>query len=236
MPGGSPADALVRALAVALIGTAVLFTAAPALDLAVSALFYRPGAGFWRADLALSAAVRAAAWRLSEAMILVAVAGLVLAAARRRIAGIAPRVWGFVLLLYALGPGLLVNLLLKSHWGRARPADVAEFGGSLPFTPPLVVSDACARNCSFVSGEAAANAAFAIALAVAIRAVRPPLRPAAVAAVTWAGAAVALAGSFQRIATGRHFLSDVLFAALLVAALAILLAPLARPPAARDAA
>ena len=42
------------------------------------------------------------------------------------------RLWGFVVALYVLGPGLIVNALLKSYWGRARPAAV--FEGEARFT------------------------------------------------------------------------------------------------------
>ncbi|MCX7890352.1 MAG: phosphatase PAP2 family protein [Rhodobacteraceae bacterium] len=234
MPDSFPTDAQVRALALAILAAAALFTAFPAIDLVVSSWFYRPGAGFWRDGLALPTAIRLTAWRLTEAMILAGVAGLLWAAAGRRIAGIAPRVWGFVLALYALGPGLLVNLVLKNNWGRARPADITDFGGAHDFTPPLVLADACARNCSFVSGEVSANAAFAISLAVLVRAVRPRLAPATAATVTWAGVVVALVGSAQRITTGRHFLSDAVFAVLFVLAIAVLLAPLARGAGAGD--
>lgn len=38
-----------------------------------------------------------------------------------------------LLLLLAIGPGLLVNSAFKDHWGRSRPKQVREFGGQLPF-------------------------------------------------------------------------------------------------------
>ncbi len=36
----------------------------------------------------------------------------------------------FLALLYILGPGVLVNLLFKEHWGRPRPVNIVEFGGT----------------------------------------------------------------------------------------------------------
>ncbi|QLQ19882.1 MAG: phosphatase PAP2 family protein [Exiguobacterium profundum] len=67
---------------------------------------------------------------------------------------------GFVLAVYALGTGVLVHGLLKAYWGRARPAQVTEFGGIAAFTPPWLISQECTRNCSFVSGEVSGAVAF----------------------------------------------------------------------------
>ena len=50
---------------------------------------------------------------------------------------------------------LLVNALLKDHWGRARPNETTLFGGDGAFSGPFVIAGQCARNCSFVSGEGA---------------------------------------------------------------------------------
>src|SRR6185369_11421417 len=100
----------------------------------------------------------------------------------------------------ALGPGLLVNGILKSYWGRPRPAVTDLFGGNLPFVPAGQWSDACPKNCSFVSGEAAST--FWLLCLV-------PLLPTAwrrsgvIAIIT-----VAVFTSGLRIAFGGHYLSD----------------------------
>ena len=63
-------------------------------------------------------------------MILLALFGLIVGRGLRYpVLGVPVRSWGYILLLYALGPGLLVDGLLKRFWGRARPADVQTFGG-----------------------------------------------------------------------------------------------------------
>ena len=49
---------------------------------------------------------------------------------------------------------LIVNMLLKGFWGRARPNDISELGGKEIFTPWFEISTACYSNCSFVSGDA----------------------------------------------------------------------------------
>ena len=112
----------------------------------------------------------------------------------------------FVLLSLAIGPGLLVNTLFKDQFGRARPSQIVEFGGTKKFTPPLIVTDQCEKNCSFVSGHASSGffmAAFAMLLTGWKR------RAAYVAALAfglWIG--------FIRMAMGGHFFSDVLFAGI----------------------
>ncbi len=53
----------------------------------------------------------------------------------------------------ALGPGLVTNLIFKDHWGRARPIDVQQFGGTERFTPWWDPRGDCPNNCSFIAGE-----------------------------------------------------------------------------------
>jgi lipid A 4'-phosphatase len=56
----------------------------------------------------------------------------------------------------ALGPGLLVNVGFKNHWGRPRPGHVEQFGGDQRFVAWWQPDGECRKNCSFVSGEASA--------------------------------------------------------------------------------
>jgi lipid A 4'-phosphatase len=118
-----------------------------------------------------------------------------------------PRATLFVLATFALGPGLIVNGILKEHWGRARPRALSEFGGDAIFSPAWWISDQCARNCSFVSGEAAA----AFCLVALVFLVRKEQRPAMLVFTLSFAATVSL----TRIAVGAHFLSDVLIAWLI---------------------
>nr|WP_244635692.1 phosphatase PAP2 family protein [Chthonobacter albigriseus] len=103
-----------------------------------------------------------------------------------------------------LGPGLLVNVLLKGFWGRARPVQVIDFGGDHPFSAPWVIAGNCDWNCSFVSGEASSSM-FLVALAlVGPRAWRT--------AVATAAVVFSIVMSLNRIAFGGHFFSDVVLA------------------------
>jgi len=131
--------------------------------------------------------------------------------------GIGLRAICYVAAVFLVGPVLLTNLVFKDQWGRARPVHVEASPEVDIFTPPLVVSDACSRNCSFPSGDAAA--AFAL------------LAPAFILPRRWrplAIAAVLAIGSFYggiRIFQGAHYLSDVIFAGLLSALVATGLYP-----------
>ena len=112
-----------------------------------------------------------------------------------------------VLLVLAIGPGLIVHSLLKDHWGRPRPAQIVDFGGSGHYVPPGVISDQCARNCSFVSGHASAG--FMIAAGALFW---PHRRRRWLAAGLVAGSLIGAV----RIVQGGHFLSDVIGAGLVV--------------------
>ena len=121
----------------------------------------------------------------------------------------------FLLLGLALGPGLLVNVILKDNWGRPRPMQVKEFGGALDFRPWYKTDGACPKNCSFVSGET--SGAFWL---VAPASLAPgPLRPPAVALALGVGVVTGV----MRVAFGGHFPSDVLFAGLFTLMLVALL-------------
>ncbi len=210
-------------LAVFTLVAVLAFTLRPGIDIAVSRLFYAPATGFRLANDPAAAAVRWIIWRMSEAILFVALAALLAAAFRRRIAGIEPRRWGFVALLYLAGPLLLVNGILKTYSGRARPADIVEFGGRAQFTAPFRIADQCLKNCSFVSGEGAAAVALAIAVVVLASAPSLDLTARIRRAAVFGAVTVGFTGSFLRLATGRHFLSDTIFAALFVGIIAVVL-------------
>lgn len=233
MPARRLALALIAAGALAFAAMAALTLAAPGLDLAVSRWFWN-GTSF---PVAAWAPARAAREVFRASYHLLALAALAAAflprAARLRLPA---REAGFVLAAYALGPGLLVNAGLKSFWGRARPREIAEFGGAARFTPPLVPTDQCTRDCSFVSAESAGLAFFAVAVLLLAW---PRLRTSAARTGLAAGLALwALSGAWLRIAFGAHFLSDTVFAAALMAmlvpvvwlALGLGRAPVSLPP------
>ncbi len=121
-----------------LAGIAVIATlamlAGHKLDLQIAALFYDP------AQQRFLAAINpyVAAVRENGLIALVTCIGTVVAALVTRMLRLPQRVIPGRVVLFlvgalALGPGLLVNGILKEHWHRPRPVHVTEFGGNKPY-------------------------------------------------------------------------------------------------------
>ncbi len=116
----------------------------------------------------------------------------------------------FFILMLALGPGLVVNVMLKDNQGRARPREVREFGGQYPFSQIWQRGDT-GNNSSFPSGHASV-AFYLTAPWFVLR------RRKRVQATCWLAGGLgygSLVGA-ARILQGGHFLSDVLWAGGLV--------------------
>lgn len=204
------------AVVFASVGLALMFVLAPDVDLWFSGLFFGDVTGFHLRDAVWVRALYDIVHPLAVVLILGLLVLLIYNLWRRRAVGpFDVRAVLFMLAVLAVGPGLVVNVVFKDHWGRARPRDVVEFGGNREFTPAFVISDQCERNCSFVSGHASLPFAFA-ALGFLLRRRRWAL---------YAGAAAfgGLVG-LGRIAQGAHFLSDVVFSGVFVFFVAYLLA------------
>lgn len=112
---------------------------------------------------------------------------------------------------YAIGVGVIVNSFLKETFGRARPRDTLGLGGEHPLSAAWEISQACATNCSFTSGEAAG--AMAMLSVVYLIPSRWPLTLRITTAFL-GGLAIVL--SFNRILFGGHYLSDVVLSALII--------------------
>ncbi|CAK0757921.1 lipid A 4'-phosphatase [Gammaproteobacteria bacterium] len=199
----------------------VLFLVFPSLDLRISYWFYRPDEGFfWRSHPLVVFIYNVVPWLA---------AGLVVGYSAVLLGPlVSKKVWlqsrrrsvGYLLLVLLLGPGLMVNTVLKDHWGRARPYQVQFFGGTQQFTPALVPATQCDRNCSFVSGHASLGFYF-----VAFGFVLRHQRRAWLAIGLVAGTGVGLV----RIIQGGHFLGDVIFSFFVVYVVAWVLQGLVHP-------
>ncbi len=190
--------------------TGLVFGLYPQLDLRIAALFYDPVRHTWPADEGdLWPIYRNVNFLLSVSLAIFAAGAHAFAALFGRSPLLSRSETAFLLGGLALGPGLIVNVLLKPEWGRPRPAEVIQFGGMFDFVPWWNPFGQCSGNCSFVSGEMSVAAWFlAWALVVPER---------------YRGAVMALAtlncmivGAI-RISVGSHFASDVLFAAVFTA-------------------
>jgi membrane-associated PAP2 superfamily phosphatase len=195
-------------VAVLLALVSLFFALAPQLDIAVSRLFYDPASGFVEVHRASLEAVRLVNRIAMWTVVLGAFALLALKGLVPDLLALPPsRKMLFVLAAFMIGPGLIVNVILKDYWGRARPREILEFGGTASFSPAWWIGGECHLNCSFVSGEAAAAfCLLALAFVVADR---------WKAFTAFTAVAFATAVSFARIAAGAHFLSDVLIGWLL---------------------
>ena len=228
-----PDDPVTLALA-ATISLSLFFMLSPRTDVAVSALFFSAD-GFALSQEPLLRALRKSSSGVLGVMLSAQLAVVVIGLYRSggRLVGPARRA-AVLLAGLALGSGLVVNGLLKSVWGRARPMQIEAFGGEADFTPAWWISDNCVTNCSFVSGEAS-SALWMVAVVVLM---------APVAQRRWALPLVLAYGgalSLNRLAFGAHFLSDILLSwaltglvlallhRLMLARPAGLLAPVAEP-------
>ncbi|MCU4676679.1 phosphatase PAP2 family protein [Catenovulum sp. 2E275] len=111
-------------------------------------------------------------------------------------------IYSFLLASLLIGPGLLVNEVLKNNSiGRARPVEIQEFNGPDTYTAAFEYSGQCDRNCSFVSGHASMGFYF-IALGWLLRSRR----------AFYIGLGIGIIVGLTRIVQGGHFLSDTIFA------------------------
>ncbi|WP_018387678.1 phosphatase PAP2 family protein [Ancylobacter sp. FA202] len=204
--------------------TAILATAAisflfylfPQIDLTVAGLFHEPGKGFPAAHIPLLQDFRTFASNVSLFLPLLVLVCLVLKLSfPAKTSLLPPRLALFFIPLFLLGPGLLVNGILKPYWGRPRPINITEFGGTWPFGNPWMIGPQGLGNHSFSSGEAAFTACLLPLILFLPREWRGPVG-------VLIGLFVAAVG-LNRIAFGGHFLSDVLISVGLMLILAAVL-------------
>jgi len=205
---------LLRVDVLLFVTCALLFSAWPGLDLATARAFFEPGDGFPLGDTIyiqfLYETFQYGGWIVLLGALGGWIAGRL---GKTRRPEVTRRACVYLLLVGILGPMLLVNGVLKEHWGRARPHQVTQFGGERTFSPALVPTDQCDSNCSFVSGHAAAGFYF-MALAWAFRR----------RGWLYGGIGLGALSGFARIAEGDHFLSDVVFSGWSVYATCLLVA------------
>jgi lipid A 4'-phosphatase len=116
----------------------------------------------------------------------------------------------YCILVLLIGPGLIVNVILKDHWGRPRPREVDLFGGSMPYHYVWQEGD-IGKGKSFPCGHAAAGF-YMITPFFALRRRRRRLAWTFLLIGTVYGSLM----GFGRIAQGGHFLSDVVGSGVIV--------------------
>ena len=196
---------LTIALTIGLVA-GVICAVDPQLDLDIARAFYDPDWPIFRINAQpwvqhSREASRAVITLLVLPAFLAILGKLILPQRRMLIEG---RAALFLVATLALGPGLVTNMVFKDHWGRSRPIDVQQFGGTEHFTPWWDPRGDCPNNCSFIAGEP--SGAF---WTLAPAALAPPeLRAVAYGAAIAFGVGIGV----LRIGGGGHFFSDVLFA------------------------
>jgi membrane-associated PAP2 superfamily phosphatase len=190
----------------------ILLCALPSVDLALSALCYDP--------------TQLSAWYLKQASpwlelyqygelpayAMAVGAGLVLVLGWRGAAWQQYRRHCLVLVLaVALGPGLLVNGLLKPLWGRPRPRHIEQFAGSQPYRP-WWQPGAPGQGESFPSGHAAMG--YVLIAGTGLVPCRRRVWPChlLLGAALGYGTLIGVA----RVVQGGHFASDVAWAGFLM--------------------
>lgn len=205
-PNSSPSriSGLTTIMLLTMVASAIVFSLYPEIDLRVSAVFYEASQGFVGERDAFVMSLYKGVPLMSRAIIIALFIALFAYSIDRGQTGARRRIQvGFLIASLALGPGILIDVLLKDNWGRARPAKVEQFGGTQTFTPALHRTDQCDNNCSFVSGHASAGF-YLVSLGFLGN---------AVARRRWTliGLSAGALFGFGRITQGGHFLSDIVF-------------------------
>ncbi len=178
------------------------------LDQRVAAIFYQPGkvgvkAWPWQHGWLLDNLFKyATVFTVTVAVgaLLVALSGFVWPNTKR---------WQkpalFIVLVIALGPGLMVNLVFKDHWGRPRPVHLVEFGGKNSYLPPLKIGNTPHK--SFPCGHCSVGFMFFALYFLSTK------RKAMYFMLTML---IAFLMAVTRMTAGGHFISDILWSGYLV--------------------
>ena len=178
-------------------------------DLAVEALFYSPGAGWVLGDREPWALLyhfgNLPAFALGAMGVIAFALSFFYERFRPdRMAAL------FVVALLALGPGLIVNTVFKDHWGRPRPSDIVQFGGTQTYRS-FWHPGSPDQGRSFPSGHAAVGF-FLMAPFFVLRRKAPGWARRALVAGILYGSLMGLGRMIQ----GGHFLTDVIWSGCMV--------------------
>jgi lipid A 4'-phosphatase len=186
--------------------TTIVSLIGPNVDLLLAGTFYDPPTReFTASGIAHDALLRQQGW-IAAGTCLVLWALAFAKFQRFRLPSSGPRHAIALTLSLIIGPGVLVNGILKQHSGRPRPAMVTQFGGDKRFVDWWNPTGTCPHNCSFMSGESSTAGWM--------------FGPAMLVPAPWRGAAIGAAAvytatiSILRMAAGGHFFTDVLFGVL----------------------
>jgi lipid A 4'-phosphatase len=206
-----------RLLWAGLLIAAVLFAKYPTLDLQVSALCFSVDDGFFLAKNTLVLAMYMWTPILGRTLFVLVLLHALLAPwlskalASRGRSAMAERcrgAWRHMSIIFVLatllGPGVLIEGVLKNTVGRPRPVQIVQFGGEAAFHAPFSAGINPESHRSFVSSHAATGFAL-MALGLTSH---PAVRRRWLMVGLLTGGAIGAGRMLQ----GGHFLSDVVFA------------------------
>jgi lipid A 4'-phosphatase len=187
----------------------IFFLTYPQIDLMVSGLFWTSEKDFIYENSFFPVFLYKLILVITKAMAVFLIIAGITKIIGKPLFSIKTRTIVFLLISLILAPGIIANTILKDNWGRARPSQIQEFGGTAHFSPPLIMVNECDKNCSFIAGHPSmAFYTFALALLVKNRKKRIIAYTTSISFGLLSGAA--------RIIQGGHFLSDVIFAGLII--------------------
>ncbi len=206
MTRGILAEFLIPLLAVAAVAVAL---SAGGADLAIESLFYSPGAGWTQGNGWL--------WNFlykygNIPAFVIGGFGAIAFLLSFFSARFQPdrKAALFIVVFLILGPGLIVNTLFKDTWGRPRPSEIVNFGGTETYRP-FWSPGSPGQGRSFPSGHAAIGF-FIMAPFFILRRKAPAWAQRALEAGILYGMLMGL----TRMIQGGHFLTDVIWAGCLV--------------------
>ena len=178
------------------------------LDLIIQSMFYHPQSGWFLKDYPIFKFVYHYG---NIPALLLSITGLVFIwLSFQAMKWVKWRKVGFFLFLtMLLGPGLIINVVLKDNWGRPRPRNTIEFGGKYAYEEVLSIDRSSPGN-SFPCGHASMGFFLFIPWFVLRK------KHASLAGISLAlGISYGLLIGLARVAQGGHYASDVFIAGIL---------------------
>ena len=181
------------------------------LDLTISARFFDPETGSWPLDTRQPWLLLNMRGVYPGAMVAIgAIVALFGTIGNRKLVR-HRRIPAYIMWATLIGPGIIINLILKGRWGRPRPIDTSDFGGTSDFER-LLHFDPTSPGRSFSSGHASMGFIF-VSVGFALLAIGR--RRSAIAVMIGS----LLYGFFiggARIVSGAHYPSDVIASGIIV--------------------
>lgn len=205
-------------LLLALIAATLLCVLTDA-DIRAATLFYRPEAGFPIGDLEPWRALYRYGVYPALAMGTAAILYILLGFLRPSLLRFRRQAL-FVALLLIIGPGILTNSVFKDHWGRPRPRQLEQFGGTMLFHQPWLPGPA-PKNASFPAGHP--TSAFYLSAPYFVLRGRKHRQA---MLWLWGGILYGIIMGMARVIQGGHFVTDVIWSAGFVYLTAMVLASL----------